>query len=417
MFIKGVTKESPTGRKVYFRLCESYRDHTGKPRQRMILGLGELPELPRWEDKKTLAGLLNSMVLEQTYPLCEHPTLLAKAVEIYHTLESQGKIQQIVQTESALAKAVRMEEERRKRECVSMELSSLKNLRSRRVGAEHVCLSALRKLRLDSFLLSHHWSREQVDTALMQIAARAIYPYSELKTVSYLQENSALCELLNISPETITKDVLYQSARRLYDFHRELETWLHNRVRTLFHMEDKILLFDLSNTYFEGKMDCSALCKFGRSKEKRSDCKLVVFAAVVNTDGMLVRTEIFEGNTADSTTMQHILSTLDTPEGQGKKKIVVMDAGISVKENLDWLKAHGYQYITVMRSSNQPYISLEEGVKTVTDNKKQVIRLEKVRVEGWDDTVLLVDSQAKSLKEKSMSDKFHSLFGEGLKAV
>ena len=32
-------------------------------------------------------------------------------------------------------------------------------------------------------------------------------------------------------------------------------------------------------------MENSELCQYGRSKEERDDCKIVVLAAVVNTEG------------------------------------------------------------------------------------------------------------------------------------
>jgi hypothetical protein len=92
--------------------------------------------------------------------------------------------------------------------------------------------------------------------------------------------------MLGLNPAEITKDKLYRCACRLYDLHHELENWLSNRVRTLFGRENKILLFDLSNTYFEGRMQNSSLAKYGRSKEKRTDCKQVVLAAIVNTNGL-----------------------------------------------------------------------------------------------------------------------------------
>ena len=75
----------------------------------------------------------------------------------------------------------------------------------------------------------------------MQIIARAIYPYSELKTVRYLRENTALAEMFGIPKEKITKDALYESAKRLWDEHRGLEDWLHDRVCSMFGIEEKIL--------------------------------------------------------------------------------------------------------------------------------------------------------------------------------
>ena len=68
----------------------------------------------------------------------------------------------------------------------------------------------------------------------------------------------------------------------------------------MFDIEEKILLFDITNSYFEGKMENSELCQYGRSKKKRDDCKIVVLAAVVNTEGLLVRTMIYEGNRHDT---------------------------------------------------------------------------------------------------------------------
>ena len=146
---------------------------------------------------------------------------------------------------------------------------------------------------------------------------------------------------------------------------------------TLFDIKDEILLFDLTNTYFEGRMEGSHITKYGRSKEKRSDCKIVVLAAVVNTEGLLVRTRIFEGNTSDCSTMQEIIASLANEQlnqGKDKKDItVVMDAGISTKENLQYLDENGYKYITVARGATLRYKSAGKPTREVTDNKKQII--------------------------------------------
>ena len=46
-------------------------------------------------------------------------------------------------------------------------------------------------------------------------------------------------------------------------------------------------LFDLTNYYFEGRKAASRKAKFGRSKEKRSDYRLLVLALCINTDGFI----------------------------------------------------------------------------------------------------------------------------------
>lgn len=416
MYIKAVqkrkagTNENP----LYFRLCESYRDSLGKPRQRMIMALGYMEDLPRWADKQELCRCLNDMVLRGQHPICENPYIIELANSIYQKLLDSNKIASLRVSESANQK----EAERRKLEEVTVKLTTLTHIDPKEVGAEHVAVSCLESLQIDRFLAGKRWNAEDIKLAKIQIAARAIYPFSEYKTVRVLQDNSALCELIGLDAKLVTKDKLYRSANRLYELHHELEDWLSNRVRTLFGVENRILLFDLSNTYFEGRMQGSSLAKYGRSKEKRSDCKQVVLAAVVNTQGLLVRTRIYEGNTGDCTTLQEIIESI---QGAGlprsEKKVVVMDAGISTGENLQFLKENNYHYITVARSSQTPYLEPVGEFKTVTDNKGQSIKLKQVKGIKTGDTLLLVESKAKALKEESMYERSCSFFEENLQAI
>lgn len=59
--------------------------------------------------------------------------------------------------------------------------------------------------------------------------------------------------MFKIERGKVSKDSLYQSALRLWDVHREMEDFLHERVRSMFNLEEKILLLDITNTYFEGR--------------------------------------------------------------------------------------------------------------------------------------------------------------------
>jgi len=96
--------------------------------------------------------------------------------------------------------------------------------------------------------------------------------------------------------DKITKDVLYRISHKLYSVKSELEKYLSTRTNELFDIEDKIILYDLTNTYYEGRMQRSKIAKFGRSKEKRTDAKIVVLAVVVNREGFLKYSNIFQGN-------------------------------------------------------------------------------------------------------------------------
>lgn len=420
MFIKPTKKwRNPEGDSsimvpyTYYRLCESERDASGRPKQRTVLGLGELLEFPTEKERKELAELLTAMIKDGEYLLCDNQRMYGAALGFYGKWLDEKR--EAEERQDRLAEEARRRAEEAKEAKVCLKLKSLQPEMSRSVGAEHVCSQTLERLGLKQFLTGCGWPEHKARLAMLQIASRAIFTCSEYKTVKYLRENSALCEVYGMDASKITKDTLYKGALDLYGLHREIEDHLHRRVCDLFDIEDKILLFDLTNTYFEGRMEGSEICQFGLSKEKRHDCKIVGLGAVVNTDGLLCRTEIFEGNRQDVTTLKEVIGSLED-KSDGKRHLIVIDAGFSSADNLAWLRENGYDYITVMRSAGIVYE--EDGeVRSVADNKGRAIRLQKVRVQGAKDTVLMVDSDAKALKEASMEAKLSRRYEEGLAKI
>ena len=399
----------------YYRLSKSYRDAKGKACKRTVLCLGALEGLTK-KDRNELADMLTCMIEEGQHVVSENPALTEKALELYVAYRGSRYAQE---NDPVLkAEAARKERERQK-ELVTIRLDSLSQHEARTIGCENLCHSTLRMLKIREYLSSRGWSREEVNLAMMQIISRAIFPYSELKTVRFLQENTALAEIFKIPKQMITKDMLYQSALHLWEEHKGLEDWLHERVCSIFGLEERILLFDITNTYFEGRMEKSQICRFGRSKEKRSDCKIVVLAAVVNTEGLLVRTMIYEGNRHDSTTVEEVVGSLSKDVDTKARRIVVMDAGFYSKENVRWLTSNGYDYITVLPSAEGRFVPTSDRIVEHEDCKHQQIRLQlgKVTIEDEEKKALLVDSDAKTSKERSMYEQACQRYEEGLNAI
>lgn len=398
----------------YFRLTRKRYDASGKEKTEHFC-LGQLEGLTKSE-RNELADMLTVMIECGERPLSFNASLNELAMDFYLKYRESRPAAEFDPV--LRAEAERKEAERR-RDLVTVRLSSLVQKQARTIGPEAVCRSTLNMLKIREFLSSRGWSRGQVDLALMQIIARAIYPYSELKTVRYLQSNSALLEMFKLERRKVTKDALYQSAGRLWEVHREMEDFLHERVTDIFHLEEKILLMDITNSYMEGRMEHSKLCFHGRSKEKRSDCKIVVLAAVVNTDGLIVRTMIYEGNRQDVTTVKEVVGTLAAETSGDARKIVVMDAGFYSAENTRWLTDNHFDYITVLPSGYAKFTADSEKVVRHEDCRHQEIRLQmgKVEIEGVKHRALLVDSDAKALKEQSMHEQAARRYEEGLEAI
>jgi len=228
-----------------------------------------------------------------------------------------------------------------------------------------------------------------------------------------------VCEITGYNTEQITKDRLYDISKKLYSEKEALEQHLSVRTNELFDIQDKIILYDLTNTYFEGRKQGSKLAKYGRSKEKRSDAKLVVLGLVINPEGFIKYSSIMEGNMADSKTLEGMIGKLRIKtSSSARKALVVIDAGIATDENLKMILDNGYDYLCVSRSNLKTY-NIEVGAATVsvTDNRKQKIELCRVKSDRNTDYYLKVESHSKELKERSMNEQFRSRFEAGLQQI
>ena len=294
---------------------------------------------------------------------------------------------------------------------------TLQHSNVREIGAEHICHQAWDKLQLTPLLLSAGFTGEQAMLAATQVIGRAVYPASELKTARWMQENSAVCELTGYDMGKLTKDKLYQSALHLYEVKDVLEKHLSKRTNELFDLEDKIILYDLTNTYFEGEKRNSKLAKYGRSKEKRSDAKLVVLALVANVEGFIKYTSVLEGNIADCNTLSAMIEKL-AAHTVGHQAIVVLDAGIATEENLALIEKKGYKYLCVSRSRLKDYEAVPGRLTVLLDTKsKQTIRLKSVTTPKNTDYYLEVKSPSKEKKEESMKLQFEKRFEEELQKI
>lgn len=408
MFIKPLVKYNKTTKQRYniYQLCESFR-LDGRVRHRVIIGLGKLDGLPGEGQKKLLGKRIEELLTGQTsrLPLLPIGKDIEKLAHYYY-----GEIK----------KKHRYDLDGNGTDWQTVDLSTMENKDAREIGAEWLCKQAFDQLDISSFLRQKKWTKKNVSLAAAHIISRAVYPASELKTVSFIKENSAICELTGYQKDEITKDKLYKISLDLYGVKDELENYLSKQTNELFDIEDKIIIYDLTNTYFEGRMKNSQIAKFGRSKEKRKDARLIVLAVVINPEGFLKYSNIFEGNIADSKTLGPIVDALGKQTSfSGRKPIVVLDAGIATDENLKMLKQEHYDYMCVSRSSLKEYHADTDSTPVeIKDKREQPIELMKVKTGQEDaDNYLWVKSKAKALKENSMNGLLSQRFEEGVQSI
>ena len=402
----------------YYRIKESFRDLTGRVRSRIMLNVGfiEEPHLP--EDIRDIGKCLSYMHEHNGEkdlfgnPLSSYNEFVQrKSREFWQEMVNNGSIDAVKTT---------MEESRQKAERL-VDVNTIKHTDAREIGAEWVCLQVIRELEIDRFLQREGWSEKQIDTTLAHLIIRTIYSPSELKSMRIMDENSAVCELISGNQEWRPGfQSIYKVAPSLYELKEKLESHLCQKTDDLFNITNRIVLFDLTNFYFEGRKDNSKKARFGRSKEKRSDCRLLVLALCINKEGFIRYSSILAGNTADPDSLPDMVETLNSrtrvPNDPKDKVLVCLDAGIATEENLLKIKEKGYNYLCVSRRRLADYeTATDAGTVTVLDCKKQPIRLTRVKHEEGGDYYLEINSPAKQLKETSMNRKFKERFEEELK--
>jgi len=292
-----------------------------------------------------------------------------------------------------------------------VDVSSLELIRPRSVGVEHVGVAALTELGLPQILKDAGLNGVQCSAALGSIIGRMAAPGSELATLRWLKERSALGDLLDVDFATLSSMRLYRTSDLLIRHRESIETALFGQIQTLFSLPDSVTLFDLTNTYFEGEMTNNAKTQRGRSKEKRSDCPLVTLGLVLDGSGFVRRSKMFAGNVSEATTLEEMLDGLETPTGA----LVIMDAGIATQANIDWLVEHQYRYLVVSRERHRQFE--ETQVVETTTASQQAIQIQRVPSEDGKEVRLYCHSAARQEKEVAMTTQFALRFEAGLTKI
>lgn len=298
----------------------------------------------------------------------------------------------------------------------TIDINHLKALNPRSIGSETLALHALKQLHLDKKLTALGFNRQDSAALIGNVIGRMVLPGSERYTQNWLTEHSALGELLEHDFAKTSLTRLYTTTDKLLKHKNEIESSLYQHECDLFHLKQTLVLYDLTNTFFEGSAADNPQAQYGRSKEKRSDCPLVTLALVLDGDGFPIHSRMFDGNVSEASTLELMIKHLIQISLSGRP-IVVMDAGIASEENITWLKEQGFQYIVVSRkrykekpdkSNGAVIIKSEEGNKVIAH-----------RVEDLDnkEVLLYCHSQKREKKDQAIRNRFHQRFENELEKL
>jgi transposase len=237
------------------------------------------------------------------------------------------------------------------------------------------------------------------------VAARLCEPSSELHIAEDWYRRTALSDLLQLDSAQVNKDRLYRALDALLLHKSALEAHLSRRCGELFAIDNEVLLYDVTSTFFEGQAHANPLAQRGYSRDHRPDCKQVCIALVVTFDGFPLGYEVFPGNMSDARTVEHIVTTMEARHGV-VGRVWIADRGMSSAANLAWLRASERRYIIGAPKSElkkfRGALAARAGWRTLRAGLE--VKLERCPDTG--DTIILCRSAERRAKERAMHEKF-----------
>ena len=314
MFLRCHSRKKNGKQHRYWSVVESYRGVEGKSVQRHLLYLGEINDSQAAAWRKTIE------VFDEHHQRYEQYTLFPADRPIPPD----------------------------ELNALSVVLSELRLLRPRAFGDCWLGCVLWEELGLSNFWDARLGNQpgEMPWRQVLQVLTvnRLCEPGSEFAVHRRWFARSAMDELLRTTPRVAAKDRLYRCLDRLVDHKDDLCRHLTQRWRTLFDARFDVLLYDLTSTYFEGRCAEIPKARHGYSRDGRSDCRQIVIALVVTTDGLPLAYEVLAGNTSDKTTLPQFLAKIESMYGKARR-VWVMDRGVPTEAVLEQMRKDGVAYL------------------------------------------------------------------------
>ncbi len=223
---------------------------------------------------------------------------------------------------------------------LSQDLACVRSLPHGHVAA---VVGTMRASGLSALLGARHTLERDLQEAL--IAHRLLHPGSKLSLSRVLSPETAtstLGEVLGVAGAT--EDELYEAMDALLARQTKIETALAQK-----HLQDgTLVLYDVSSSYYTGE-HCD-LARYGHNRDGKKRFPQIVYGLLCASDGCPVAIEVFEGNTADPSTLDTQIQKLRKRFGLARV-VLVTDRGILTQVQIDKVREiEGFDWITALRS-------------------------------------------------------------------
>jgi hypothetical protein len=212
--------------------------------------------------------------------------------------------------------------------------------RSRSHGAVQAVRVAMQRLGFEALIASRP-SRER-DAVCAMVAARVLAPHTKLATTRWWHTTTLAEEFGVVETDEVD---LYAAMDWLLERQGQIEKKLAARHLS----EGALALYDLSSSYFEG--NSCPLAKIGYSRDGKRNTPQVNYGLLTTRAGCPVAISVYEGNTADASTLMPQVTQLREQFGL-ERLVLVGDRGMISHKAIDTLRIlDGLAWITALKSA------------------------------------------------------------------
>ena len=190
---------------------------------------------------------------------------------------------------------------------------------------------------------------------LFLILARIAHGGSRLSAVRWAKQHT-VADVLAL--EEFDEDDLYTALDWLAGQQERIERELYQAHVKAQGQPPVLVLYDVTSSYFEG--ECNELGQYGYNRDGKRGKQQIVIGLLTAEDGEPLAVRVFEGNTADPTTVASQITILKEQFGLAEV-VMVGDRGMIKAKGKAALSAQGFRYITALTDA-QVRTFLKEGV-------------------------------------------------------
>jgi hypothetical protein len=212
--------------------------------------------------------------------------------------------------------------------------------RSRSHGAVQAVRVAMQSLGFEALIASR--PSPERDRVCAMVAARVLAPHTKLATARWWH-TTTLAEEYGVVDSDETD--LYAAM----DWLHERQEFIEKKLAARHLSEGALALYDLSSSYFEG--NSCPLAKIGYSRDGKRNTPQVNYGLLTTRTGCPVAISVYEGNTADASTLMPQVTQLREQFGL-ERLVLVGDRGMISHKAITELRAlDGLAWITALKSS------------------------------------------------------------------